>query len=261
MYHLNKYRTYLKSVMIIFIILIILLSVTIWNNLLSLEKTFHYGWLFIWLCLSVLSGILILVITYKLYNEKELNSYIDDVKENERKKILEEFEDKKGTDKDKQETEEINVLEIIEDFLSNIKGIKSIESFAERILKNIASKFQMVQGLCYQESKGSFKVIAKFAYTGENTPEIFKLGETLGGQAALNQEIMVVSDIPESYFNIESGLGQSYPKHLLFMPVIYKKKTIALFEMAYFVSLDEQTLLVFRELTKYLGERFVKFLK
>ena len=261
MYHLNKYRTYLKSAMIFFIIFILLLSVTIWNNLLTLEKTFHYGWLFVWLCLAVLSGILILIITNKLYNEKEFNSFVNEVKENERIKILEEFKDKKETDKDTKEAEEINVVEIIEDLISNTKSIKSIESFAERILKDIASKFQMVQGLCYKESKGSFEVIAKFAYTGEHTPEIFKLGETLGGQAALNQELMVVSDIPESYFNIESGLGQSYPKHLLFMPVIYKKKTIALFEMAYFVSLDEQTLLVFRELTRYLGERFVKFLK
>ena len=161
MYHLNKYRTYLKSVMIIFIIFMILLSVTIWNNLLTLEKTFYYGWLFIWLCLTVLSGILILVIANKLYNEKELNSYIDVVKENERKKILEEFEDKKGTDKDKKETEEINVLEIIEDLLHNTKGIKSIESFAERILKNIASKFQMVMNGFHLRCKKRVKIPLK----------------------------------------------------------------------------------------------------
>jgi two-component system chemotaxis sensor kinase CheA len=119
----------------------------------------------------------------------------------------------------------------------------------------------MVQGLCYQESKGSFRTIAKYAFTGEKTPENFKPGETLGGQAALNQEMMLISDIPETYFKIESGLGQTYPKHLVFVPVIYRKKTIALLEMAYFVSLDEQTLSVFRELTGYLGERFAKFMK
>ncbi len=261
MHHLNKYRRYLISVMIIFIISILLLSVTIWNNLLRSEKTFQYGWLFIWLCLAILSAILILVITYKLYNERELKSYIEEVKENERRKVSDEFEAKKEAKKDKTETEEVNVLEIIEDLLPDAKGLKSIESFAERILKNIASKFHMVQGLCYQESKGSFKVIAKYAFTGENPPETFKLGETLGGQAATNQEIMLVSDIPESYFNVESGLGRSYPKHLLFVPVIHKKKTVALFEMAYFVSLDEQTLSVFSELTRYLGERFAKFMK
>jgi len=235
--------------------------VTIWNTSLRSEGTFHYGWSFVWLCVSILCGILIVVITIRLYGEKELQSYVDEVKENERKKISEEFEDKKGKAKDKKEVEEIDVTEIIEDLLKNIKGIKSVESFAERILKNVAAKFQMVQGLCYQESKGSFKTIAKYAFTSENTPEIFKLGETLGGQAALNQEIMVVSDIPESYFKIESGMGQSYPKHLVFVPVIFKKKTIALLEMAFFISLDEQTLSVFRELTRYLGERFVKFMK
>lgn len=261
MRQLNKYRTSLKTVMIIFIISVLLLSVTIWNNLLFLEKTFHFGWLFIWFCLAVLSGIAVLLLTYRLYGEKELKKYLDEAKKNERNNILDEIETKKTSDKEKTEDEEINVLEIIEDLLPKAKSIKSAESFAERFLTNIASKYQMVQGLCYQENKGSFKVIAKYAYTGEGTPVSFKLGDTLGGQAAKDQEIMLVSDIPENYFQVESGLGQSYPKHLLFVPVLFKKKTIALFEMAYFVSLDEQTLSVFRELTRYLGERFAKFMK
>jgi putative methionine-R-sulfoxide reductase with GAF domain len=261
MYRLNKYRTYFKSVTIIFIISMVFLSATIWNNLLKPEKTVHNGWLFVWLGLTVISGIVILVITFRLFSEKELKSYIEEVKESERKKMLYDSEVKMGNNVEKKETKEINVTEIMEDLLPDAKGIKTPESFAESILKKIASKFQMVQGLCYQESKGSFKAIAKFAFTGENTYESFKLGETLCGQAALNQEIMLISDIPESYFKIESGLGKSYPKHLLFVPVIYKKKTIALFEMAYFVSLDEQTLSVFSELTRFLGERFFKFMK
>ncbi len=261
MQRLNKYKTYLKTVMAIFIISVILLSITIWNNLLTIERTFHFSWLFIWLCLAVLSGVIILVLTNKLYGEKELRRSIDELIQAERNKLLDEIEVKKEADKEKKEAEEVNAREIIEDFLPRAKSIKSAESFAAGILKNIASKYQMVQGLCYQESKGSFNIIAKYAYTGKNTPESFKPGDTLGGQAAKDQEIMLVSNIPEDYFKVESGLGQSYPKHLLFVPVVYKKKTIALFEMAYFVSLDEQTLSVFRELTRYLGERFVKFMK
>jgi len=249
------------SVMVVFIISILLLSVTLWNHLIRSEKVTHYGWLFVWLFLALFSGILMLVITYHLYGEKKLKSYIEEVKENERKKILSELEAKKETKNNIKEAEEIDVLEIIEDFLPDTKGIKTIESFADRILKSIALKFQMVQGLCYQESKGSFKTIAKFAFTGEHPPENFKLGETLGGQAALNQELMLIGDIPESYFKIESGLGQSYPKHLVFVPVIHRKKTIALLEMAFFLPLDKKTLSVFRELTGYLGERFFKFMK
>ncbi|MBN2215140.1 MAG: GAF domain-containing protein [Bacteroidales bacterium] len=247
--------------MIVFVISMLLLAVTIWNHLLKSVESNQHGWLFIWLCLAILSGIMMLVITYNLYNEKKLKSYIAEVKESERKGIFSESEVIKENVNDIKETKDINVKEAIEEFVPDIKGIKTVESFADRLLKSLASKFQMVQGLCYQESKGNFRTIAKFAFTGEKDPESFKLGVTLGGQAAANQEMMLVSNIPESYFKIESGLGKSYPKHLVFVPVIYKKKTIALIEMAYFISLDEQTLSVFRELTGYLGERFVKIMK
>jgi uncharacterized membrane protein len=261
MQHLKKYRSYLRTGMVVFIISMLLLSITIWNHFLKSEELSQLGWLVAWLCLAILTAILILVITYRLYGEKRLKSCIEEARENERSEIMKEMEAKKETDIDIKEAVVTDVRKIIEDILPDTKGIKTIESYADRILKSLASKFQMVQGLCYQENKGSFRVIAKFAFTGEKTPEDFKPGETLGGQAALNQEMMLVSDIPESYFKIESGLGQSYPKHLVFVPVIHKKKTIALLEMAYFVSLDEQSLSVFRELTGYLGERFYKLTK
>ncbi len=257
----NKYRVYLKTGIVVFIISMLLLLITLWNHLLKSEELANLGWIVIWLCLAVLSAILILVITYNLYGEKQLRSCIEEARENERTEIMNELEAKKETESDIKEAVETDVREIIESIIPDTKGIKTIESYADRILKSLASNFQMVQGLCYLENKGSFRTIAKFAFTGEKSPENFKPGETLGGQAALNQEMMLVSDIPESYFKIESGLGQAYPKHLVFVPVIYKKKPIALIEMAYFIPLDEQTLSVFRELTGYLGEKFYKLMK
>lgn len=261
MQHLKKYRSYLKTGMTVFIISMLLLLITIWNHFLKSEELSQMGWLVTWSCLAFLSAILILVITYRLYGEKQMKRCIEEARKNERTEIMNELEAKKETESEIKEAVETDVREIIEDIIPDIKGIKTIESYADRILKSLASKFQMVQGLCYQENKGSFRTIAKFAFTGEKTPENFKPGETLGGQAALNQEMMLVSEIPESYFKVESGMGQSYPKHLVFVPVIHKKKTIALLEMAYFVSPDEQALSVFRELTGYLGERFYKLTK
>ena len=261
MQQLNKLKTYLVTAMIVLITSILLVAGTIWYNTHVTDKLFLSGWLIVWIILEILSGIAILYFTLKVSGTKALNSYIETAREEERSKWMKlQTEDRKDSEKEKA-TGNIDVKEYIKEIIPESRNTKTVESFAKKLMENMSDKFQLVKGICYQENKGKFKSIAHYAPTGELSEVTFKPGDTLGGQAATNQELMLVRDIPESYFAIESGMGKSLPKHLLFIPVVYRKKTIALLELAFFRAPDELSLKVFNDLTESLGDSFFKFRK
>ena len=54
------------------------------------------------------------------------------------------------------------------------------------------------------------KLFAAYAYDKEvNLQKEFELGEGLVGQCAIEKERILLSNVPENYIKISSGLGQS----------------------------------------------------
>jgi hypothetical protein len=70
---------------------------------------------------------------------------------------------------------------------------------------------------------------------------------------------MTIHDIPESYFNISSGLGNSKPRFLLLIPVLFKEECIAVIELATFKKPDDNTGRVLNKLSTELGIRLNKY--
>lgn len=260
MYNPGKYRFYSVTLLIVVIVALLLLSGIIWNKYLESEKMFSITWLVVMLLIVTGAASGIFIIAYHLTDQKIFNNHLENIIKNERMKLLKEFEEKREKEKVIQ-TEETGIEELIIDILPDNKGIKTIEEFAGKLMSNIATKFEMLQGLCYLHNKEGFKVIAQYAFTGEHTPDVFIPGETIPGQAAKDQEVMIIGEIPEDYFQIKSGLGGSLPKYIVFIPLIYKNKTIALFELASFRQIDDKNINIFKELSGILGERFAKFIK
>ena len=132
--------------------------------------------------------------------------------------------------------------------------------FAEETLSQIAKSYPIVEALFYIKEKGSedYVPIGDYAYYSEIKRTGFKLGETLPGQVAKNRKPMSISDIPENYIMIASGLGKGKPRHLYFLPLIENDKTLAVIEMASFKEFDKESEALFElvaiELTKVLAK-------
>jgi CheY-like chemotaxis protein/signal transduction histidine kinase/HAMP domain-containing protein len=60
----------------------------------------------------------------------------------------------------------------------------------------------------------------------------FRRGEGLPGQALERGELTVVHDLPEGYFSVRSGLGESSPKSLAFLPLSRGHRRVGVFELA-----------------------------
>jgi len=169
------------------------------------------------LVLSVLF-LFILAFTMKtevVYKEKKLKKE-EDIKS----EIQENFKNETG----------IKIKKLIKD----LRYIKFSENFAEDVLKAFAKEFYFVRGMLYVKENNKYKLKATYAeYPGEH-PREFSEGEGITGQAAKNKKISVITDIPEDYINVVSGLGACSPPNMILIPFIRNDESIAVLEAAAF---------------------------
>jgi two-component system chemotaxis sensor kinase CheA len=72
-----------------------------------------------------------------------------------------------------------------------------------------------------------------------------KIGDGLVGQCAQDHQKVLLSDIPEDYYKIHSGLGAALPQNVLLLPIEFEGEVLAVLEFASFhkFNLFEQKLL------------------
>jgi hypothetical protein len=137
------------------------------------------------------------------------------------------------------------------------------EKFGEELLQNLAGEFQITQGLFYIKSltEETFNCFGQYAYYSDRQPVSFKLGETLPGQAVKNKNIVTLSDIPDNYMIIASGLGAGSPRYLTFVPLLSRDEVVGLIEFAAFMPVSETFEKTLKQLSQKIGETLTKMMK
>lgn len=125
----------------------------------------------------------------------------------------------------------------------------------------LASSFGVVQGLLFLErEEGVFRLAAGYAhYTEAETSHSFTRGETLTGQVVRDDESLYLSDIPEDYMIIVSGLGRSAPKHLFIIPLSRREESQpqGAVELAFFRDLSNAERQLVEGFTQEFGARLL----
>lgn len=157
---------------------------------------------------------------------------------------------------------DIDQSERMSRFLGKLPDGDSIQ-FAVSLLKELAREFHAVQGLYFSLDKGKevFSKIADYAYFSEIPPREFAEGETISGQAAKNKKILKVTEIPEGYISVLSGLGSSSPSFMVIIPLLSEDRSIGIIELAFFREPGEADMRFFERLSIEGGSHAAKFLK
>lgn len=115
------------------------------------------------------------------------------------------------------------------------------ESFGMSLLKGISKQIEIVTGMVYKldDNKKVYKSVATYAYYSENKPKDFKSGEGLSGQVVKDNKAIFLSEIPDNYIEVISGLGQHSPNHLVIMPIYKNNNVIGVVELATFKSFGD----------------------
>lgn len=117
-----------------------------------------------------------------------------------------------------------------------IQGEQNLAGFAGKVLSYLAEFLNTPIGVFYIKSdKNELRLLASHAFKIRRAGyERVKLGEGLVGQAALEQKSFLVTDLPNDYLTISSGLGQKQPDSLAVLPLVHEGETLGVIEIGSF---------------------------
>ncbi len=101
-------------------------------------------------------------------------------------------------------------------------GQTGMESLGRSALQFVARYLDAaVAALYVREDDGSLRRVAAYGFSKdyEDTGQSFYSAEGLVGQAALENRVLQLDDLPDNYLKVTSGLGQGSPSHVLVVPV------------------------------------------
>jgi HAMP domain-containing protein/signal transduction histidine kinase/CheY-like chemotaxis protein len=121
-------------------------------------------------------------------------------------------------------------------FTQMLQGQKDLHTVAKRILSELAQVVTAHYGAFYilsaEDVVAKLKLFAGYAYRADkNIPKEFSIGEGLVGQCALEKERIIISNVPNDYVKISSGLGKSKPANLIVLPVLFENNVKAVIEL------------------------------
>lgn len=109
-----------------------------------------------------------------------------------------------------------------------IRGERDIEKLTNKLIKTVTEFLKAPIATIYINSTGNFLLSSSYAIS--NAPKQIKLGEGLIGQAAKNQTISVVEDLPPD-FVISTSIGITMPMSVIIIPLVHENETIAVIEI------------------------------
>jgi len=124
-------------------------------------------------------------------------------------------------------------------FSRMLQGQKDMLTVARLILSELAPVVGAQHAVFYivdaTRPEPVLRLLASYAYRArKNVSNEFRLGEGLVGQAAVEKEKILLTNVPRDYVQITSGLGEATPLDVLVLPVVFEGRVKAVIELAAF---------------------------
>jgi signal transduction histidine kinase/CheY-like chemotaxis protein/HAMP domain-containing protein len=118
-----------------------------------------------------------------------------------------------------------------------MQGRRDLAVVAELIMDELTPLVGAQYGAFFLAEDGAqgteLKLIASYGDPADPTrPRVFRLGQSLVGQAARSRRIIAVDDVPPGYVSVTSGLGSVAPKCLVVLPIVVEDQVRGVIELA-----------------------------
>jgi CheY-like chemotaxis protein/HAMP domain-containing protein len=118
-------------------------------------------------------------------------------------------------------------------FNDALRGEMSVDQLGRNALQFLA-KYLDIQVATFYTLLPPDKLQLQASYAYQHRKSIsdsFKLGEGLIGQAAVEKRLLTVTDVPESYMQIQSGLGNTKVSQIVILPLVIGEQVLGVVEM------------------------------
>src|SRR5439155_1623038 len=143
-------------------------------------------------------------------------------------------------------------------FTRMLQGQRDLLTVARLILSELAPVVSAQHGIFYvmDAANGTpvLKLLSSYAYTErKRLSNQFALGEGLVGRCALEKQRLVLTKVPRNYITIRSGLGESRPRNIAVLPVLFEGEVKAVIELASLNRFNDIHLTFLDQLTESIG--------
>ncbi|HVD02158.1 MAG TPA: HAMP domain-containing protein [Candidatus Dormibacteraeota bacterium] len=125
-------------------------------------------------------------------------------------------------------------------FTRVLQGQRDLMTVSKMILSELAPLVNAQHGVFYtMDSSNAEEPVLKFqagyAYKErKHLATVYRVGEGLVGQCALEKERILLTGVPDDYIKINSALGESSPLSIIVLPVLFEGQVRAVIELASF---------------------------
>src|SRR6201747_1010679 len=148
-----------------------------------------------------------------------------------------------------------------ERFTRMLQGQDDLTVVSSMILSELATLVSAQHGVFYTmtspSAHGAERVLELQAGYGyderKHLSTSFRLGEGLVGQCAKEKKRILLTDVPEDYVRINSGLGEAVPLNIIVLPVLFEGSVRAVVELASFSRLSATHQAVLDSITESVG--------
>jgi len=118
---------------------------------------------------------------------------------------------------------------------ARIQGDQRMDRLGASVIEYLASYLDAQIGAIYiREGDDGFRRFGSYAMAQGLRPEVLRAGDGLLGQAAKENRLLYVEDVPKNYFSVTSALGSSRPCSLLVAPASSDGIVQAVVELGFF---------------------------
>jgi signal transduction histidine kinase/CheY-like chemotaxis protein len=143
-----------------------------------------------------------------------------------------------------------------------MQGHRDLAVVAELIMDELAPLVDAQHGTFFLAEPGAddetqLRLIAGYGLRADQAAPIpYQLGQSLIGQVARSKRSVVVTNLPEGYVKISSGLGAAPPANLAIVPILFEDQVLGVIELASFMAFSRVQTDFLEQLTETLGVNF-----
>jgi CheY-like chemotaxis protein/CHASE3 domain sensor protein len=126
-----------------------------------------------------------------------------------------------------------------------MQGDLPLERLGDNILRYLSDYLNAQVGALFIAEGGGFRRVAGFALAGAFEAASLRPGDGLAGQAAKDNRLLRIRDVPHDYLQVSSATGRAAPAELLIAPASIDGRVYAVLELGFFgeVSAAKEQLL------------------
>ena len=147
----------------------------------------------------------------------------------------------KSEDEAAEKTLEAHQKNLVASYAQSITGDISLTIAAEKTLHSLSENLQTLAGKLYILDKGRLTLVASLG-TASLPSDSKYANESLVRTAFEKNQVWQIQDIPSDYWKISSGLGETLPRSVVFIPIAFQGYQIGIIELASFKNLDKNQL-------------------